>query len=298
MTNADRNIIRGAKIENSPVGIRSDGPVEALIENVQMKNVDRPFVMGAGSSVEVRDTSVEDHQPEPSRSWGGTYRKASSIRKPRMPLPIFCPSCKTVSFSRKYNFEGCYFYSFGNTETCPSCGQQAELSEGVFNLTGDVLEIVSAPNVTHAMHAALRSILEAIDDGALTPEAAIDEVAKVSPPLAASLKAALAVGATVLGLMFAGLSCYYAGVQARNAQAQTEIQQQTLDLAKATAKADPMDGVRRARALEALLSENAALREKLTRQNARDDQSPVGDGGAPTDQKTQGPATSSDIADK
>lgn len=215
-----------------------------------------------------------------------------------MPLPIFCPSCKEVSFSRKYNFEGCYFYSFGNTETCPSCGQQAELSEGVFNLTGDVLEIVSAPNVTHAMHAALRSILEAIDDGALTPEAAIDEVAKVSPPLAASLKAALAVGATVLGLMFAGLTCYYTRVQAKNADAQTHIAQQSLDLEKAAARSDQVDGVRRARALEAVLSDNAALREKLARRNAHDDHSPVGDGGAPTDQKTQGPATPSDIADK
>lgn len=284
--------------------------------------------MGAGSSVEVRDTSVEDHQPEPSRSWGGTYRKASSIRKPRMPLPIFCPSCKAVSFSRKYNFEGCYFYSFGNTETCPSCGQQALLSEGVFDLTGEVLEIVSGPDFTYAMHTALRGILDAVERGDVPQDTAIYQIGRIAPALGASLIKAAKFGGGVVTLLIGVISLhllfkqdayqkqqtlnsdkqtvyqqqqtlnsdkqtYYSKIQTEQIIAQTKIQQQALDLQEAAARAQ-MAGVRRARALESVLSAPVALGQKMAQLDARH-QPPVSDGGAPPQQEADRPATPNEI---
>lgn len=40
----------------------------------------------------------------------------------------------------------------GNKETCPNCGQMANIADGVFDIAGDVIRVISAPDITKAMY--------------------------------------------------------------------------------------------------------------------------------------------------
>lgn len=288
MNERTRIIADGLTIRGARVGIQSDGPIDFIGQNVSMENVDRPYDLAAGSHVDLKNSRVRysDALSSKDQARGGSYRAASSERRPHMPLPLYCQSCKSVSASQKHTFEKCYFNSFGVMETCPRCGADAELAEGVFDLTGDALQIISAPDFTHVMHAALQAIIADVERGAIKPEEAIAKAGLISPALAATLKKGAVMGAAVLTLLIAAMSCHYTRVQAINSTAQTEIDRQGLELQQQEARTKYEEDVRRNKALALTLQDFEKLEAKVAEIEARRDGAPEGDGGAPSQHET------------
>ncbi len=64
-------------------------------------------------------------------------------------IPSHCPSCGAVFASRAYSFENVSGLTLSNnTEPCPNCEGTAYLADGVFDIAGDVVTIISAPKLT------------------------------------------------------------------------------------------------------------------------------------------------------
>jgi hypothetical protein len=69
-----------------------------------------------------------------------------------MPVYAHCPRCGLDFESIGFAIQGMENTSLGlATETCPRCGGRARVMEGTFNSRGDDVEIVTAPEWTHAL---------------------------------------------------------------------------------------------------------------------------------------------------
>ncbi|MHC1547791.1 RlpA-like double-psi beta-barrel domain-containing protein [Phyllobacterium sp. K27] len=115
---------------------------------------------------------------------GRNKSKTGWTRPNGPPLPAFCDKCGTVFPSRAYNLGGTIFNLSVNEEPCPECGNEhALLSEGIFNLTTDIAEIVSAPAFTYEMFVKIRDVTSAIIDDKIDHSDALREIESVSPDL-------------------------------------------------------------------------------------------------------------------
>lgn len=85
----------------------------------------------------------------------------------------------------------------GNTVSCPRCGGRARVVDGVFNELGrGRLEIVSAPAETRAIFEQLYGVAKRASNGEITPQQAIEEVAKLEPRAVPIFERALHLGLT------------------------------------------------------------------------------------------------------
>jgi hypothetical protein len=124
-------------------------------------------------------------------------------------LPIFCPSCKSISASKNYVFGGTFFHCWDNQESCPVCNTfGARLSEGLFNLAGEIAAVVTAPDITHAMLKAINATAAQVIENKITPEEGIAQAEIVSPKLASLVKKALGWGAAGLGYLLIAFELY------------------------------------------------------------------------------------------
>ncbi len=72
----------------------------------------------------------------------------------------------------------------GNRETCPRCGEWAELPDGTFNIVGETIEVLSAPDLTRERLLRLAEILRTASEGGISEEDAAQAVAEEAPALA------------------------------------------------------------------------------------------------------------------
>jgi hypothetical protein len=149
--------LRNVHISGAHTGIKSDGPIDLITENVTFDNVRQPYDISGARSADISGTRITN---DPKARRPSSTKKSSlgwqKINGP--PLPAFCPSCKSIFPSRNYNLGGAYFNAWDNEETCPECGfENAKLAEGIFDLASEAVKVLSAPNITHAMLLALRN---------------------------------------------------------------------------------------------------------------------------------------------
>lgn len=89
------------------------------------------------------------------------------------------------------------FQASGSSVSCPRCGGRARVVDGVFNELGKGrLEIVSAPAETRAIFEQLYGVAKRASNGELTPQQAIQEVAKFEPRAVPIFERALHLGLT------------------------------------------------------------------------------------------------------
>jgi hypothetical protein len=76
-------------------------------------------------------------------------------------IPAFCLTCGRVFPSQILNVIGgnVRLHAMGNIETCQYCGGMAQTADGVFEITGNILRVVSAPQITRDMLAELRAVV-------------------------------------------------------------------------------------------------------------------------------------------
>ncbi|MFY9264050.1 MAG: hypothetical protein WAO61_01285 [Solirubrobacterales bacterium] len=104
-----------------------------------------------------------------------------------MPIqfPAFCPSCGLIYQSNALVISGNVtgLVMSDNRETCPRCGNWAELPDGTFNVTDDTIEVLEATDLTRERLANLASILDDAKRGVISDEAAAAAVIAEAPSL-------------------------------------------------------------------------------------------------------------------
>jgi hypothetical protein len=75
-----------------------------------------------------------------------------------------------------------------STEWPCQCGVfGARLSEGLFNLAGEVAQAIAAPDLTYTMLQTIAGVSRDLIAGAITPQAAIAKAERISPGFASAL---------------------------------------------------------------------------------------------------------------
>lgn len=98
-------------------------------------------------------------------------------------IPALCSSCGALFASRTISIGGNVenLTLSGNKETCPYCGGSANLADGVFDVAGNILSVVSAPNVTKQMLAAFATAVKKAYEERKPLEELAKEVEKIDP---------------------------------------------------------------------------------------------------------------------
>lgn len=69
----------------------------------------------------------------------------------------------------------------GNVETCPTCGADADLLDGTFDVAEDAVHVVFASDLTRERLALFQKILASVQAGEITFEEATEAIAAESP---------------------------------------------------------------------------------------------------------------------
>lgn len=215
------NLIQGLTISNVKKGITVHGG-DVEFRDTTFNNVAQPWDVRDGR-IKVTGTRIRN---DPKVAVLG--KSQVGYRRPNgPPLPAFCPRCKSVFSSINYNVGSPEFWGFDNEETCPNCGfENAKGADGLFDLSKELLEVVQAPDFTHAMLASAETVTSAIIKGDMTSARARKEIKRISPALFRILKQAWEYGNGGI-TVFCAVIAYLAYA---NSLEQTEISKQALEL--------------------------------------------------------------------
>jgi len=99
-------------------------------------------------------------------------------------IPAFCDTCG-AAFPSGFALENCsnVHLSGNKSGPCPRCGGMGSVPDGVFNVTGNVIEILSAPNRTFQQLSALSEILKSAASGKKSSEEIAKEIEDKVPVL-------------------------------------------------------------------------------------------------------------------
>lgn len=176
-------------------------------ERVHFDRVAQPWLFPDAGPSRIAETRIKNQPEKPPSSTKGWRRLGP-------PLPAFCPRCKCVFPSRSYEIRNPRFLSKDNEETCRNCGfEHAKVSDGLFELTTDVLHVIDAPDFTHAMLASLVDLASSVVNEKIDAAEAVDCYTQISPTLGQIAKSALSIGASALMYISAAAAIYGAVLQ-------------------------------------------------------------------------------------
>ncbi len=107
-------------------------------------------------------------------------------------IPVHCPHCGAIFRSRGLSIlESPAFAESsvqritlgGNRETCISCGKMANIVDGVFDTSGDVLKLLKGPKLTSDVLRAFSELLDLAHQNKITPDELQDQAEKLDPNL-------------------------------------------------------------------------------------------------------------------
>jgi hypothetical protein len=116
-----------------------------------------------------------EHLPDPTGA-------CASWEMPTMAtVPAACMTCGAV-FWMRLPFGGASVVELrSNVTNCPICGGWAQIADGLFQFTRDGLAVISAPDVTHQMLAALHGLLHRAYEQDLPVEEIKRQAEAISP---------------------------------------------------------------------------------------------------------------------
>ncbi|MGO9133973.1 MAG: hypothetical protein ACLP8A_07995 [Methylovirgula sp.] len=225
-------VLKDIHISGAQTGIKIGGG-DIISENVTFDNVEQPWDVSGVRSTVVRGTRIKNDP----KARGGKSARMGWTKPNGPPLPAFCPECKVIFSSRNYNFGGAFFNAWDNEETCPKCGNEhAKLSEGTFNLSKEAVEILTAPDMTHAMLEAIANVAnEVLRCDVVDAESTISLFELISPRVAAFLRSALKLGQTTFtyAVGAAGIASYILMNEQTNlAREQTSLAREQTEIAR------------------------------------------------------------------
>src|SRR5687768_10859455 len=94
-------------------------------------------------------------------------------------FPAFCPACGFIFQSRLLSIGGNVtgLSLEGNKETCPRCGEWADVLEGEFNVVGDTIEVLDASDLNRERLARLQAILDQARNREIDLDEAVEALA-------------------------------------------------------------------------------------------------------------------------
>lgn len=107
--------------------------------------------------------------------------------RPGFRVPAVCSHCGLVFRSMIRVLGTMSVHSERSSQTCPRCGQMAEISEGTFFLVNDVLTAVQGPEVTKVALQKLQEIVEQAQSTGLSNDELAKQIAQVNPSLGAAI---------------------------------------------------------------------------------------------------------------
>jgi hypothetical protein len=130
-------------------------------------------------------------------------------------FPALCPKCQTIfPVTLPFIHPNAKIDTLilnRNVANCPNCGyEEARISDGVFKVAGDTIEIISAPDITVAMLKAFAEIARRTAAGEINPTEAVAEANAISPKLGFLLGTGLANGLSVAALLSSLVTMYLA----------------------------------------------------------------------------------------
>ncbi len=104
-------------------------------------------------------------------------------------IPAFCDNCG-AAFNSGIVIDNCSNITLSENRSgpCPRCGSMGSVIDGVFNVVGDVIEILSAPQSTHNSLQKLSDILKSAAKEKQTPEELSKNISKQVPELSSLSK--------------------------------------------------------------------------------------------------------------
>jgi hypothetical protein len=227
--------LNNVSISGCKVGIKTTGPVKIEANNVTFDNVETPWDTDEQATGTVQGGRITNDPKLRSGNRGASNRLG--WRRPKgPPLPALCPSCNVVFASQNYVFAGRYWSLWDNEEQCPECGfEHAKVSEGIFNLIGDLAKVISAPDVTLLMLKQINEIVKEVSEKKLEPEAAALKITSVNSALGTLWHQACKV-AGLITFFCAIISAYYSKIGADYARIGTDLGKEQVELGKEQVK--------------------------------------------------------------
>jgi hypothetical protein len=231
--------LSNVNIRGFDVGIKAASGASIEANNLRFDNVRLPFDIPGKAESSVQGTRITNDPKLKEQSRGKSYIGWSRPHGPA--LPALCPNCKTIFPSQNYNFGSSRFYSRDNEETCPHCHfEHAKLSDGLFDLTGEAVKALNAPDITHAMLVTIHRIADAVMTDELTHDQAIAEIEKVRPSLANYLSKAHKLfgptGMTYLTFALGIAALLYAHIQTSAALESRDLAREQTQIAREALK--------------------------------------------------------------
>ena len=125
-----------------------------------------------------------------------------------MSVPIYCKYCGYHGISRAFRFVNSTNVTLrGNRETCPNCGQLAEIQDGTYDFVGEVMTAVRAPGVMRDDVLAFQTLAKAVQAGELSQSEASSRIEILGKSFAA-LWALVNVNSGTLALIVAIVALY------------------------------------------------------------------------------------------
>jgi hypothetical protein len=109
----------------------------------------------------------------------------------------------------------------GNTTSCPKCGSDAAIVDGVFNFSEGVPEVISAPEITHSKLSQLKEIASQLGSSEVDISEILAQVDKVDSVLGATLRKGWTLSKNIahfLAFFFAVLASVNSLVDSKNTE--------------------------------------------------------------------------------
>ncbi|RWC17055.1 MAG: hypothetical protein EOS51_18165 [Mesorhizobium sp.] len=122
-------------------------------------------------------------------------------------IPAYCPHCGNIFRSAIQISPKRLKISGHPTETCPRCHGEARTIEGVFDASGDILRMLSGPDITPAILKRFASMLRKAQEEEITEQELITQAEEIKPGLGKAIKNVAAKGGLmiVLWIIFTAL---------------------------------------------------------------------------------------------
>ena len=98
-------------------------------------------------------------------------------------IPAYCPSCGAIFKSRLISMSGNVSNTslIGNMESCPFCNSMAKTAEGVFDISDNILKVISSPEITKQMLHEFSGIVKKAYKNKLDIDTLAKEADKINP---------------------------------------------------------------------------------------------------------------------
>lgn len=106
-------------------------------------------------------------------------------------VPVYCPNCGAIFASRMFDISNSRGIRLSDChEPCVQCGKDANLVEGVFDVTNNAVTLIRGSELTANILRAFSQLLEETQSNKITPDELQTKAAKLHPKLEEAIASA------------------------------------------------------------------------------------------------------------